>query len=246
MNYQELFFGKHQLQVFDICNNHTLNLFSDASTRHKNRQEKKNSSTVSSCYGAIAVTGNTCIEEIYRIQSITTVPAAELRGIRCSLGLAIKYRNYFKVINLFTDSQYVVQALRDNIYNWEYSAKMDYFIYSGMKETKRNSRIPNQELIFECAEFIKELKKTCQVNIIHISSHVNLNKQSQIDSAMLAFANINGFENICFSALQYLVKYNDIVDRQTRTIINRADLSHSYQDPIVIKPTPERYNQLLN
>ena len=51
------------------------------------------------------IIGNICmdttIDEWFRMQSGCTVPAAEIRGVRCSLTLAHMYKPYYKYINIF-------------------------------------------------------------------------------------------------------------------------------------------------
>ena len=92
------------MQTFNtnsIYDRDTLNIFSDASTQY-----------TSACYGAVAVNGDNIVDEYYRLNSDTTVPAAELRGMRCSLELALRNRYRFRNINIFI-------AIRCSIFkNW--------------------------------------------------------------------------------------------------------------------------------
>ena len=120
--------------------NDILNLFSDASMRTVSKKDH----VLASCYGSVAVNKDTIIDEWFRCQSESTVPAAEIRGIRCSLILALKWRHMFRTINIFSDSQIAVFGLRDYIYNWKYNPEEERY-YLG----NRKSEVKNQELLIE-------------------------------------------------------------------------------------------------
>lgn len=212
-----------------IKNNDTLNLFSDASM-----EKKKNSYTLNSCYGSIAVNNDTIIDEYYEKIGDTSVPAAELRGLRCSAILALKYRYNFRVINFFTDSQNAVLALRDNIMNWRWSEKKQYYVYN---DTKYNREIKNQGLIFEIAMMLEELEKTNIVNIMHQRGHIE--RHTQMGEAEECFRRLNNFHhNVDPDVIRYISKYNSYVDYSTRVSLNNAG---RYQDIVSFKPNPNLF-----
>ena len=112
---------------FDMFfNNETLNCFSDASMR------KMGKNHLASCAGSVIICKDTIINEMFRVNSESTVPAAELRGIRNTLSLALMYMGQFRVINIFSDSQISIFAIRDYIYKWRFNPEDGlYYIKSG-------------------------------------------------------------------------------------------------------------------
>ena len=219
-----------------IYNKETLNLFSDASMRKLNKHQRD---ILAGCYGSVAVCEDTIIEELYRENTFTSVPAAELRGIRCSLYLALKYRFNFRVINIFSDSLYSVQSLRDYCMDWVWCEKEENYRYN-KNHTQHKRPIPNQELIYECLALINELKKTNIVNIIHQRGHIQ--NQSDLIPAMDAMKKFNGFNGlISYNVIRYVASYNNYVDNCTRAIVHRININNEYCDPVVFKPRPDIY-----
>lgn len=201
---------------------YVLNLFSDTSTR---RIPHKREGLVSACYGSIAVTGDNIIDSVFRLQSISTSNACEIRGIRCSLSLANKYKNNFKVINIFSDSKVAVFSLREYIHKWKLINNEFY---------SNGNRVVNQELYIECYQLIQELSKTHIVNIFHQKGHI---KQSNYNSLLLAsdvFKKNNGIlGEVDMNLIRYISLYNNYIDHTTRSTVNTTDLRHNiYQDAL--------------
>lgn len=203
----------------------TLNIFSDASMRTISKKDH----TLASCYGSVAVNKDTIVDEWFRCQSESTVPAAEIRGIRCSLTLALKWRYMFRTINIFSDSQIAVFGLRDYIYNWKYNKEAGRF-YIGSK----NSYVKNQELLIECYYLLEELRKTNIVNIFHQCGHVN-NGFDNIKNAAEVFKKSNGVAGIVsYELIRYISVYNNYVDSKSRSFIRTINVfDNYYTDPVI-------------
>ena len=226
-------------QYFDInmiYNSNTLNIFSDASMK----KIKKKGNVLSACYGAVALSEDHIVDEMIRVQSLCTVPAAELRGIRCSLYLALKYRNLYRVINIFSDSLYAITSIRDFAMDWIWDSKNEYYKYNKF-HPKSSRPIQNQELIYECIMLINELRKTNIINIFHQRGHIQSSDEMVI--AKEAFKKYNGFTfEVSFNIIRYISMYNNLIDEKTRNIIKYNDFySDNYIDPVVFKPNPNIY-----
>ena len=203
-----------------IYNENTLNLFSDASMRNVRKD------ILSSCYGSVAVSKDTIINELFRLNTNTTVPAAEIRGIRCSLSLALQYRNMFKNINIFSDSQISVFGIRDYIWNWKLTGNYVFVNRSG-EEAK------NQELYIECLEMLLDLSRTNTVNIFHQAGHVE-NGLSNLKNAINVFKSSNNIPGkIDYNLIRYISTYNNYVDEKSRSILRRTNIyDNTYSDPV--------------
>lgn len=211
-----------------------LNLFSDASM-------KRRGSSFSSCYGSVAVTGDQVIEDYIRIQSDTTVPAAELRGIRCSLILALKYKDYFREINLFSDSQLNIFTLREYIYNYKYDAEHNTY---HAKTSKHNASASNIELILECFDLLQRLRKDKLVNLYHQSGHVQNGYQEILKAAMTFKKSNNIRGTVDFDIIRYISIYNNFIDNKTRSYLAMDcinPIKNWYYDPISYMPTGDLY-----
>lgn len=222
MNRPNLISSNDNISIDMIRNTSSLNIFSDASMRTVSKREHR----LASCYGAVAVYGDNIIDERYRVQSEATVPAAEMRGIRCSLSLALQYRQNFPVINLFSDSQISVFSLRDYIMNWRYNSQADSFFI-------KKKEVKNQELITECYFMLTELSKTNIVNIFHQSGHVG-NGESELKHAADVFRYSNGVRGvISYEFIRYISRYNNYIDNNTRSVIRSTNVvDNKYIDPI--------------
>ena len=206
---------------YDIFfNPETLNCFSDASMR-------KISKVMNTCAGSIAVCCDNIVDELCTVTSDCTVPAAELRGIRNSLSLAYKWRNQFRVINLFSDSLISIYGLRDSIYKWRFN-------YNDGSYYLKNNIVKNQELIIECNMLVQELQRNNNiVNIFHQKGHVK-NDIQELREAIETFKRSNHFNGkVDYNFIRSISTYNNYIDEKTRSIIKRVNLMENYyQDPI--------------
>lgn len=212
---------------FDLFfNSETLNCFSDASMK---KTEK--GGPLATCAGSIAVCKDNIISDLCTITSECTVPAAELRGIRNSLTIALANRNNFRVINLFSDSQISVFAIRDFIHKWRYDFNAKCY-YLG------NNPVKNQEIIIECLILLDELQKTNFVNIFHQSGHVK-NSIDDIRHSIEVFKKSNSINcKVDYNFARYISTWNNYIDDKTRSIIRNTNVKNTYYcDPIIFNPS---------
>ena len=220
-----------------VYNDYTLNLFSDVSTKPNAVKD------LAACYGAVAVCKDTIIDEMFRFNSICTVNAGEIRGIRTSLRLALKYADRFRNINIFSDSQLSIFSLRDYIYLWTYNPqRKEFYTKSG------NDKVANQSLYVECYSLLMMLIERCNVNLFHQKAHIS-NKPSDLRHAIKTFRQSNQiYCTIDYNFIRYISMYNNYVDEKTRSLILRTDTNAinqetHYRDAIklYINPTPEYF-----
>lgn len=217
-----------------LKNPDTINIFSDASMRVRSKQNN----TLDSCYGAVAVNKDNIIDELFRVSSDTTVPAAEIRGLRCALRLAMKYRYNYKVINIFSDSQIALFGLRDYIYGWKYN--------KGNLCTKYSAKaVKNQELYIECFQILNELRTTNIVNLYHQPGHVD-NGLEALKEAIKVFKTSNNIRGrVDYNTIRYISLYNNYVDNKSRSFIRGINVYENYyQDPLIFYPKPNLFNNV--
>ena len=95
-----------------IHNPYTLNIFCDASIKSIKNMNY-------GCYGAVAIYEDNIIDSSYQICSRTTNNDSEIRAIRSAVLLALKYRNNYQIINIFSDSQISLFGIRDRCFRWK-------------------------------------------------------------------------------------------------------------------------------
>lgn len=215
-----------------IYNDYTLNLFSDASMR----PNAYNKNILNACYGSVAVCKDVIIDEVLELNTNCTVPAAEIRGIRSSLYLALNYRNLYKNINIFSDSQIALFGLRDYIYKWRFDTNTNKFYNSN------NIKAKNQELYYECLQILLDLSKTNNINLYHQSGHVNT--ENDIKNSIDIFKRSNNINcKISFNIARYIATYNNYIDNKTRSYIRHSNLiDKKYTDCFIFEPIINNMN----
>lgn len=209
------------INLSDFYNNDTLNIFCDASIIGK-------TGNFTGCYGVVAVVKDDIIDSCCRIASQTTNNNSEVKGLRAAISMANKWKNHFKVINIFSDSQISVFGLRDYIYRWRFNTN-DNKLYG-----TSGSPVANQSIFIECHYMMKELQSitnTC-IRIFHQSGHVG-NDYNSIKEASVIFNRSNNIVgNIDLNFIRYISTYNNYVDNLSRSTLRRSNRKITYCDPI--------------
>ena len=212
------------INLSQFYNEDTLNIFCDASIVGKYENYR-------GCYGVVAVVKDDIIDSCYRIASNTTNNNSEIKGLRAAISMANKWKNNFKFINIFSDSQISVFGLRDYIYKWKYNPR-DGKLYGSSK-----TPIANQEIFIECHYMMMELESLNNVciNIFHQSGHVG-NSYNMLKEASLIFSRANNIQGIIdLNFIRYISTYNNYVDHASRSLLRRSDSKIEYCDPIYFK-----------
>lgn len=234
------------MKIFKLSNifksENVLNIFCDASITNHNGE------TIG-CPGAIVIKYNN--DELYisdskfEILRNTTNNKSELTAIFLALQLALKYRDIYPIINIFSDSKISVFGLRDWIFSWINTIDEDGIIYSSS-----GLEVANQDIIKKIINFVVYNK--LRFNLFHQKGHVT-STENMINRSQKVF---NQSNNILIDRDIDLVinKYNNIIDNQTRNKLkeeckNIYTLLDGVVAPIkheVNINTIDRYNKYIN
>lgn len=222
-----------KFQLSDIYSARVINIFSDASMT---ANVHPNGVCKFGCYGAIVVFLNEIIDKEYRVLSNVTTNQCELLGLKTALSFALKYCTRYDKINIFCDSLYTVDTMREYIfsYRFKYSEELGYnCLYNS-----QNKVIANQSAIVECAELLNRVKfMNPNVTIYHTSGHVDETNYDSIKRAARKFKQLNNvYETLDLNIIRYLSRYNNYIDGITRSYLYSIDMNLNYQIPIEFIP----------
>jgi ribonuclease HI len=190
-------------QIFNL---NVLNIFVDASVL------KTQNETIG-CPGCLVVRtdiyGNTIeTEYIDYITRDSTNNRSEIRAIRLGIEKALKYRNPFQKINLFSDSNLCIQSITNWIFTWIRGLR-DEVIYNSS-----NTPVINQDMIIDVINTI--LSNNLDINIFHQKGHVTGTKES-IFHATEVFKETNKINtDIDLELIKAISYFNNIVDIRTK------------------------------
>lgn len=219
------------MKLNQIYSPRILNIFCDASVR-------TTGNTYSSCYGALAICEDTEIDHIYRVNYDSTNNNGEIKAIRAGILLAIRYKNQYDHINIFSDSQISLFGIRDRIINWSCNENT-HIIYNAS-----GTKVYSQEVYVDIVNLI--LEHDLHVTMYHQKGHVNFCKGKDRMKAAHVFITSNGIrDKIDFGLIRYISIYNDKVDIETKKELQRTDVvMKKIKEPI--KFVPVKFNSLMN
>ena len=200
--------------VFDDV---SLNIFTDASIR-----KIKGGETLG-CAGMLAVYGNDRKSyDRYQIIRNTTNNNAEIKAIRLGVEEAIRQKNNFKNIRLFSDSQISIFGIRDRIFKW-YNNGSALCGYEGQP-------IKNQEIMLEIAHMIVD--NDIRIDFYHQQGHVKVNDKEKLLEAIHVFSSSNNIRSmISYDFINTISQYNNYVDIMSRTRLYEVDEKALTQNP---------------
>ena len=142
--------------------------------------------------------------------------------------MAGKYKNSFKNINIFCDSQISIFGLRDYIYKWRFNP------YTGLLYGSTGKPIVNQNIFIESYYLLSNLianTNSC-IRLFHQSGHID-NRYDQIKEAALVFAKANNVRgSIDLNFIRYISTYNNYVDQTSRTLLRNSNIQMQYLDAL--------------
>lgn len=201
----------------NIFNRQTLNIFTDAS--------KKTINNISmGCPGYVLVGTDEegksyIIEQGSTIEYNSTNNNSEYKAILLGLEAALKYRNNYSFINLFSDSKISVYGLREwFINNWS--------IYQGQL-IGSSGPVSNQDVICRIIHFIMD--NNFRVNLYHQKGHVN---DKILEKAINVFKESNYLSYVDPKLVAVISYYNDIVDKNTKIELEKTELVINPEVPI--------------
>lgn len=205
------------MKLTQIYNNRTLNIFSDASMIKDY-----------GCYSVIAVCKDSIIDSYCHPVSNTTVNNSEIKGLRAALTLALRWKNSFDFINIFSDSLISVMGLKQYLFGWRYNPN-DQLLY-----TTAGKPASNQFIFVESHQLLMELYNdpNCIIRVFHQNGHID-NKYNDLLKAMKTFIKTNSIRGkVDLNLIRYISTYNNYVDNYSRSTLRRTDRTKQYIDPV--------------
>lgn len=223
------------MDVKDIFNPNTLNIFCDASILKKNEE-------VIGCPGCVCVETHPdysfrIIDEASYIVRNSTNNDSELRAILLGIHKAIRYRDRFQVINLFSDSKLCIHTLKYWIFNWINNVENGKMINSSSKP------VSNQNMIMTIINEI--MNNNLYINLYHQKGHVSIINNESLANAIRVFKETNYINDIITKELMYnLSYYNDYVDVMTKNVLRNIQILDIYNLTNPINLAPKRLDIL--
>lgn len=223
-------YGAYKIPNQDItldlfCNPMTLNIFTDASYFQKFKYGG---------FAAIGVCQNQIIGETSRYFPSSTGGDMELRALRLGLSMACMMSGYYPIINIFSDSSYSVESVRDYIYRWRWSTEKQSYV-------SRSNKIPaHMELVYECNQLFTQLMSSIpSFNLFYQGAHANPSKDSDMKRARNKFYTGNHFHgNVDYNFIRYISFYNNYVDNLCRKTVQQCSRPKEMHDAIEIIMPP--------
>ena len=199
-----------------------LNIFTDASIKRLGEHSWRG------CAGAIGVYYNEDTNDYVTMTQLMllkhcTNNIAELAGIELGVDMALDYQYGFKRINLFSDSNISVHTYREWIFAW--CRNMGTYQSPermGDLRTSSGKSVKNLTHILDTINKICDIEQ-CEFNIYHCRGH-HMNK---LDEMITSFIKENKIK-ISKKEAVLLAYYNDMVDQETRDIVEHYFTENAY------------------
>lgn len=201
------------IKTEDIFTDDALNIFTDASIQ-------KYKDETFGCAGAILVHGNIRsknLEQHNQIIRRTTNNNSEIKAVRLGIQESLKWKNNYRVIRLFSDSQISIFGIRERIFKWKLN---DKGLYIGSEKTP----IKNQDIMLEIVNFIVDHQ--LKIEFYHQAGHVNVRNKNDLLDAIHVFAASNNIRDlISYNFISTISSLNNMVDANTRNLLHNIDKS---------------------
>ena len=225
------------LQVGDIFNKNTINIFADASVFKTGLIKQDGKEYMITCPGMVAVATNP-VEHIIIDNACYVEPgtnnSGEIKAIRLGIMAALKYRDCFQTINLFSDSGICMQGLRTWIKGWV-NNQVDGILYSSS-----GSEVVNQTTFKNIIYDI--IQNNLNINLYHQRGHVNINNIDSIKKAKNDFIKFNNLNcDVDLNLITQISYFNNLVDDMTRKHLQAYD---NTQPIVYVSPAMSRNNYI--
>lgn len=202
----------------------TLNIFCDASI-----SKFQDLNITIGCAGVVIVSNNNnrklnFLYDNYNVIYETTNNNSEITAILLGIIEAIKNKDKFNVINLFSDSKICIYGLREWIFNWICNIKNGIMISSSLLP------VANQNIISKIINYI--VYNNLSINLYHQKGHV-ANTNNSLNNASKVFYESN---NIILTQNEIIdiSYYNNMVDIRTKDIL--LSLDRLYREKSLLQP----------
>lgn len=208
------------LHYKDIFNPETLNIFTDASITKLDKETL-------GCPGAILVRTdengqNHIINTHSYIVNHSTNNDSEIKAIRTGILCGLGYRQYFKRVNLFSDSNICIQGLKDWIFNWIHC------INNNVMYSSSGMPVANQEIFMSIVHII--VNSGFEINLFHQKGHVMINSEKSLLKAQNSMIRSNKLDGMDMDLVIQISIYNDMVDLMTKDHLKVYYQNYKYMD----------------
>ena len=194
-----------------------LNIFTDASV------DKVAPSMWNACSGAVCVDYKDGISVMsppqLAILKNCTNNIAELTGVELACDIAIENQTKYHRINVFSDSEYSVKALKEWIFAWVRITCSFNGDGDGFTQMRKGDGqiVKNQTIIKNIVNKICSIRpEVCQFNIYHVKAH----SKDNVEKIQSQFFKANGIHINLFDA-EIIGYYNDFIDNATRDLLHQ-------------------------
>ena len=203
-----------------------LNIFTDASTKRIEAHSWR------ACAGAVGVILNptseeepfTCLDSRMLIDRCTN-NIAELAGIELGVDMAIQYQDEFDRINLFSDSNISVHTFREWIFYW--CRNVGSYNYP---ERMADLRTSTGKSVMNLTHILDTVNKICSLDRVEFNMyHCRGHHIDKLDTLIESFYKENQII-ISKEDAMLLAHFNDVVDRDTRVIVERYYDSSEFEN----------------
>ena len=212
------------MKDFKLFGRDVLNIFCDASIKRTNL-------STYGCPGSIAIdTTGSSVDYESTILVDSTNNESEIYAILLATRQAIKYKNQFSRINIFSDSRISVCGMRDWMLSWIKRAN------GGDTLLSTSGVVANQQLFLQVLTLV--MNNLDSYRLYHVDGHMNPNNPKQIHTLMRDFEKFNGIKIGPVEAI-YLCTYNNLIDKETGEDLEKVDLDSLMKlDQPFVYPVP--------
>ena len=184
-------------------NNNSICIFTDSSFKITDKEKYVGSI----CAGACIYWKDVLIDSCYNIIHNVTSQRGELHAILLGIQKSYYYDKFN--INLFSDSQTSIFAIRDRIFRWFNDTQNNYSNY-----LQEDGQISNKDLILDIINNI--INNDIHINLYHNKGHVKIYDYKSLCYAKEVFKRSNNIkDNIDDELIKAISIGNDQVDRYT-------------------------------
>ena len=201
----------------DITGEEYYNIFCDASIK-----TFEDGVTIG-CAGAIGMHGNKKDMWRYQIVPATTNNNSEITAMFLAVELALVARQFYKNINVFSDSKICVFGIRHWYEGWLRNMDENGVLYGS-----NGAPVANQEIFKDVMRFV--LQNELKFNLYHQKGHVTNTKESMANA--LSVFRVSNKMDISEQNLRYITKGNIEVDKTTKEHLKLINSSNGYRTPI--------------
>lgn len=220
----------------DMFNKNTINIFTDASVSTIDKIQ-------CSAPGCLVIETNNRQSEIVdseiHVVKNSTNNNGEIRAVLLGIEKALHYKYSNKAINLISDSLISIQGLKSWYKNWFKHSKNDVLYNSEGK------KVSNQNVFKEIINIISY--EQLQINFVHCRGHINIKSNESINIAVRDFQRSNDIhDTIDIDLIEEIVKYNNIIDNETRKCLKRYKLKTFPENKIRNNSNTQLFNYLCD